>query len=183
DGARFYGISNTFIMLVVASALFVAVAMERRLGAMLIFAAGLFMGFPRLGINIGGSIALFAAAGIWWAITAGRPRDARSVVWGAAVTALVAAVGLAIVLLANRYLPGAPTHATRFVERASGGAGYGVHTLARRLTVGVSQFGHVPAAWIPIVGLPVVLALVLWGAGPIGRACAAAPRWRAATVP
>lgn len=182
DGARFYGISNTFIMLVVASALFVAVHVERPGGAALVFAAGLFMGFPRLGINVGGSIALFAAAGTWWAITAGRPRTWGNVLWGAAVTAGTTSMGLAIVLLANRYLPGTPTHATRFVERAGGDAGYGAHTVLRRLTVGFSQFGHVPAAWIPIVGLPIVLALVLWKPGPIGRGYTGVPRWRDATV-
>ena len=182
DGARFYGISNTFITLVLASALFLAHGLGRRAGVAVLFAAGLFMGFPRLGINIGGGITLFAAAGIWWAITAGRRATARPVVWGAVVTAVVTVAGLAIVLVANRYLPGAATHATRFVQRATGNAGYDWHTLSRRLSVGFSQFGHVPAAYIPIVGLPIVLALVLWGPAPIGRSLERTPRWRDATI-
>jgi hypothetical protein len=85
-----------------------------------------------------------------------------------AVVIAVTALGLGVVLVANRYLPGPPTHATRFVERAGGSLGDRVQAYTDRLQVGVNQVRKVPAALIPLLGLLAVLGLVLARFGPIG---------------
>src|SRR5207253_10475699 len=53
DGVRFYGLPNSFIALLLASALLVAAPFEPFTGFMLLLAAGLFAGFPNLGANAG----------------------------------------------------------------------------------------------------------------------------------
>src|SRR5439155_2620504 len=72
DGARFYGLPNAFIALLLASALFVALPLRPWAGFVVVFAAGLVAGFPRLGADVGGSITLFAAAGLWWTLRSRR---------------------------------------------------------------------------------------------------------------
>jgi hypothetical protein len=177
DGARFYGIPNAFLATLLASALFVACALEPWAGTALLFGAGLFAGFPALGADLGGSATLFLAAGLWWAIrTPGRPISVRLI---AAPLAVV--VGLVIVVAANRLLPGAPTHIAGFVERSGS---RGVWTaFTSRLRVGVGQLGDVPAAWLPMLGLPVILAVSLIAPVPIrgGLSVAGSP-WRETLV-
>jgi hypothetical protein len=162
DGVRFYGLPNAFIGLLLASALFVAVGLEPFAGFLLLLAAGLFAGFPGLGANVGAAITLFVTAGMWWALRTRRRFGLREV----AFVAGTAATGLAAVLLANRYLPGAPTHITGFVQRTEGLEGTW-HAFRRRLDVGFGQIGDVPAALIPLIGLVVVLVLVLAPPRPI----------------
>ena len=107
---------------------------------------------------------LFFAAGLWWVLRT-RPRiGIRELAFVAGLTAL----GLGAVLLANRYLPGTPTHATAFVERTGRGLGGVLREFGARLKVGFGQLGNAPAAWIPLLGLPAVLAVVLRRPGPIG---------------
>jgi hypothetical protein len=86
------------------------------------------------------------------------------------------------VLLANRYLPGAPTHATRFVERTTSRLGSAFSEIRHRLGVGWRMLNAAPAASIPLVGLAVVLGLAIAGPGPIGRGLALVPIWRDALV-
>jgi hypothetical protein len=162
DGVRFYGLPNSFIALLLASALLVAVGLEPFAGFLVLLAAGLFAGFPNLGANVGAATTLFVAAGVWWALRTRRRFGVREV----AFVAGTAAVGLAAVLLANRYLPGAATHISGFVER-TGGLGGTWHAFRRRLDVGFGQIGDVPAALIPLIGLVVVLVLVLAPPRPI----------------
>jgi len=178
DGVRFYGLPNSFIALLLASALLVAVGLEPFTGFMLLLAAGLFAGFPNLGANVGGAITLFVAAGMWWALRTRRRFGLREL----AFVAGTAAVGLAAVLLANRYLPGAPTHITGFVER-TGGIGATWDTLRRRLDVGFGQIGQVPAAVIPLIGLVAVLGVVIARPAPIRSGLDLAGRvWREALI-
>ena len=157
DGVRFYGLPNVFIPLLLGSALFVARTMEPFRGFLLLVAAGLFAGFPSLGADVGGAITLFVAAGAWWVLRV-RPRIG---VREAAFVAGVTAVGLAAILLANRFLPGTPTHAARFVERNGGRLGQAFDVVRQRLGVGAHQVLTQPAALLPLVGLPVILGLVL----------------------
>ena len=91
---------------------------------------------------------------------------------------LTVLVGSAFVLLVNRYLPGTPTHLTRFVEQAGAGAGVADRALDR-LRVGWHQLNHVPAAYAPLVGLAAVLVLALRQPGVVGQGIRAVDRrWR-----
>jgi hypothetical protein len=173
DGARFYGIPNALLCLPLASAMFVAAALPAFAGFLLLVGTALFAGFPSLGADIGGAITIFFAAGLWWVLRTRRRVGIREL----AVVAGVTALGLGAVLLANRYLPGTPTHATRFVERTGGSLGGRLHTYSDRLKVGIDQVRDVPAALIPLVGLFVVLGLTLARPGPIGWGLDRAGRW------
>src|SRR5437879_927393 len=93
---------------------------------------------------------------MWWSVRTRRRFGVREV----AFVAGTARLGVAAVLLASRYLPGAPTHITGFVER-TGGIGATWETLRRRLDVGFGQIGQVPAAAIPLIGLVAVLGVVI----------------------
>ena len=166
DGVRYFGLPNAFIALLMASSLFLAVALRPFPGFALLFAVGLFAGFPSLGANIGASATLFAAAGLWWVLRT-RPRFGLREV---AFVAGLIVVGAGLVLLANRYLPGAPTHATRLVERAGSRFGTAWAQLRRRLGVGLRQLNGTPAAYLPVLGLPVVLAVLVKRPDPVGPA-------------
>jgi hypothetical protein len=185
DGVRYYGLPNAFISILLATALFVAAGLAPVPGFLVLLGAGVFAGFPGVGSDIGGSITLFAAAGIWWVVRAaplhpGNSADRRGWPWLRMAVALVVtvAVGLAIVLLANRFLPGAPTHATRFVERTTGRFGSAASEIRHRVGVGWHMLNAVPAAYIPLVGLAAVFVLAIAGPGPIGRGLALVPMWR-----
>lgn len=178
DGVRFYGLPNAFVAVVLAGALFVASRMEPFRGFALLVAAGLFAGFPSLGANVGGSVALFAAAGLWWVLRTRTRFGLRE----AAFTAGMVALGLGMVLLANRYLGEAPTHATRFVENETT-IGQALRVVADRLSVGIRMLNEVPPAYLPLIGLPVALWLALARPGPIGTGLeAAGEAWRHALV-
>src|SRR5439155_3717594 len=111
DGARFFGLPNTYIGVLLGAGLWLAAALPAYAGFVLLFALGLFAGFPELGADIGGALTLFAAAGLWHGVRV-RPRFG----WREAALALVVVLGgLALVLGANAVLTSAPTHATRFV--------------------------------------------------------------------
>jgi hypothetical protein len=178
DGVRFFGLPNAHIALLLASALFVAAAVQPRAGLALLIGAGLFAGFPALGANIGASITLFFAAGLWWVLRTRRRIGIREI----AVVAGVTLVGLGAVLLANRALPGAQTHATRFVERAGSNTRGAVDIVRHRLGVGVRQVTDQPATLIPLLGLPIVLGLALAAPGAIGRGLGTDPHWRIALI-
>ncbi len=170
DGARFYGLPNAFLGLLLGSGLFVASALPAFPGFLLLVGAGLFAGFPSLGADVGGTITVFFAAGLWWVLRT-RPRvRLREMALVAGVTAL----GLGIVLLANRYLPGVATHATRFVEGKGEGLSGALREIGDRSAVGFDQLWNAPAAWIPLLGLPVVLAMVVRRPGAISRGLDAA---------
>lgn len=164
DGARFFGLPNSFLGLLLASALFVAASLPTFTGFIVLLGAGLFAGFPSLGADIGGAATVLFAAGLWWVLRTRRRFGIKEALFVAGVVAL----GVAAVLLANRYLPGTPTHATRFVERSGGGLGDAVRAYGNRLSVGFEQIREVPAALIPLLGLPIVLGFVLARPGPVG---------------
>jgi hypothetical protein len=176
DGVRFYGLPNAFIALLLASSLFVASRLDPLRGALLLGTAGLFAGFPSLGANVGASIALFFAAGLWWVLRTRRRvglREAAFVIGGVAL-------GLGVVLLANR--AGMPTHATRFVETQTSVGGV-MRVFLDRMESSFRMLADVPAGSIPVLGLPVVLWLALTRRGAIGRGLdAAGEPWRQAIV-
>jgi hypothetical protein len=174
DGVRFYGLPNAFIAMLLASALFVAGRLDPIQGTLLLAAAGLFAGFPWLGANVGASIALFFAAGLWWVL---RTRD-RVGLREVAFVAGVVAVGVGVVLLANRYLAGTPTHVTRFAESDTS-IGDALGVFGRRLRASVRMLNETIGGYVPLLGLPVVLWLAMTRPGPIGRGLdAAGEGWR-----
>jgi hypothetical protein len=176
DGARFYGLPNTDIGLVAGAGVWLAASMPAYAGFVLLFALGLFAGFPELGADIGGALTLFAAAALWVPLMIRRRLG-----WKEALLALaVVAAGLAMVFAANVVLASAPTHATRFVE----GAGQrGVfQTLAERLGTSWRLLTRYPVTWIIALGLPLTLWLALRPPGPMRPAFARHPAWRDAMV-
>ena len=171
DGVRYYGLGNAFIPTLVASSVFVAWPLERTTAVAVLFGAGLVAGFPHLLADVGASITMFAAAGLWWTL-ARRPRpnarEWRTWVRAAVAVGVAVVVGLGIVLLVNRYGPGSPTHATRFVERTHGRLGAAIRDVWHRLGIGVGQIRRYPVGLLPLIGLPVALWLAVRGPGPIG---------------
>ena len=173
DGARFFGLPNFAISPLLASALFVAAGLSTGWGTAVLVAAGLLAGWPSLGADVGGSITLFAAAGLWFAIrrTGGRLRPS-----GVAIAAAVTVAGLGVVLLVSR-LSGTPTHATRFVERTGSRLASAFSTVGERLGVGVRLVARDPAVLLPLIGLVVILWLAVRRPGILRRGLADR-RWR-----
>jgi hypothetical protein len=99
-----------------------------------------------------------------------------------AVVAGVTVAGLAVTLLANRVLPGPPTHATRFVEQTSSRLSHAFTTVGDRLAVGWHMIARNPAAVIPLIGLALALWLVLRRTGPVAEGVALDNRWRDAII-
>ncbi len=177
DGGRFYGLPNAFIGLLIGACLWVAHRLRTSAGVALLVAAALFAGLPYLGSNLGGGVSLFAAAGLWLTV---RER-ARLGVWkglGAFVGFTLG--GLALLLVAHAVSP-FETHVTRFEEQA-GGLGGVFDTFGDRLQVGFDLIARNPFALIPVLGLPVTIAAVLWPPGPLGPSLRRSPAWRDAIL-
>lgn len=158
DGARFYGLPNSALGLLVGAGLLVAASLHPWNGFVVLVGLGLFAGFPDLGADIGGAVTLFAAAGLWLGL-AGRGRLAWREL---GVTLLTVIAGLAVVLAANAWLAERPTHGTRFLQEAQGGGlGSVVTAVLDRLSIGVRLIARAPFTALPVLGLPIVLVLAL----------------------
>ena len=179
DGARFYGLPNAFTALVLAAAVLLAVSLEPFAGFALIFATGLMVGFPRLGADIGGSITLFAASGLWWVLRT-RPRvRVREI----GIVVGVVVLGLAAVLLVNRYWPGTPTHATRFVERSGDSLSSVFSTMRHRFASTFHLMSAQPEAFVPMAGLLLALWVIVARPEPFRSGFElAGPVWRTALL-
>jgi hypothetical protein len=169
DGARFYGLPNAFLHVLLAGGLFLAAMLPAFPGFLVLVGAG----------DVGGAIVLFFSAGLWWVLRTRTRFGLKEVSFVGGVTGL----GLGIVLLANRYLPGTPTHAAAFVEETGNGLGGLVREFGDRLGVALGQVRDVPPAVIPLLGLVVVLALVVTRRGPVGWGLGlAGRRWEHALI-
>jgi hypothetical protein len=173
DGARFYGLPNAFIGLLVGASLFVAQRLRTSAGFVLVVAVALFAGLPCAGANLGGSVALLATAGIWLWV---RERERLGAWRGPTVLVATVVAGMAIVLLAHRLSPFA-THVTRFEETARGIGGVW-QTFTDRLLVGWRLLERNPFGSIPVLGLPVVVFVALRPPAPVREAFDAFPVWR-----
>jgi hypothetical protein len=177
DGVRFYGLPNVFEGLIYGSGLYVAATRKRWKGVALLFALGLFAGFPGLGADLGGALACFAAAGLWLALAEREKRD-TPLIWRLVQGGLLSLGGLIVVLVANRLAP-TPTHITAFTESGGGGI---LHTISSRLGVGWDLLMRNPFGFIPVIGILVLLVIVLKPTKAIGESFAAYPAWRTAML-
>jgi hypothetical protein len=177
DGGRFFGLPNVGIGLLVGAALWVAQRLRVWQGFALLCGVGLFAGLPLLGSNLGGAVTGFAAAGLWLAV---RERRRLGVLRGVAAVALVTIAGTAAILVAHAISP-VETHVSRFEETA-GGLGGILERVADRLEVGVDLIARSPAALVPVLGLPVALAVVLRPPAAIRASFAGRPAWRDAVL-
>ncbi|MBI4260051.1 MAG: hypothetical protein HY658_05750 [Actinobacteria bacterium] len=178
DGARFYGLPNVFIGLLLAGGVFVAAVLPPVLGAAILFLGGLFAGLPDIGANHGGAITLFAASGLWLALRVRGRLGWREALLVAAVVAL----GLGLVLGANVLATDRPTHGSAFLEEAGRSPGTILATAARRLLIGWRLMLSAPPIAIPFLLLPVLCWLVVSGPGIVGEALSRHPAWRDALV-
>jgi hypothetical protein len=176
DGARFFGLPNTYIGVLAGAGIWLAAALPAYTGFVLLFGLGLFAGFPELGADIGGALTLFAAAGLWFGL-----RVRRRFAWQEAAIALaVVVLGMALVFGANVWLSSAPTHATRFVEGA--GNRNLIETITDRLSTSWDLLTRYPLTWIVATGLPICLWLALRPPSRMRRAFDHHPEWRDAMV-
>ena len=178
DGARFYGLPNGYFAFLLGSALLAAAALPPYPGFVLVMGAGLVAGFPSLGADIGGAVTLFAAGGLWLVLRTRRRVRGPEV----ALVGTITVAGLSVVLLVNRFLPGTPTHATRFVERSVGSPKGAFDVITDRLDTGFAMIRDVPVAVLPLISVVVILALVIRRVGSVGRGMELDPRWPAFVV-
>jgi hypothetical protein len=144
QGARFYGLGNTYAGVLMAAVLLLASRLPALGGAALIAGAGLFAGLPGLGTDLGSAATLFVAAGLWYALRVRDRLGLREV-----ATAVAAAVlGTAAVVAAHVLIPGVSTHVSGAVE-----SGDLVGTVLRRLAIEIRVTSAVPAAWLIPVAL------------------------------
>ncbi len=171
DGARWYGLPNAFEGVLLGAALYVSARLKPYSGFVLLFAVGLFDGLPNLGADLGGALVMFVAAGLWLGLRGkGRLR------WRELeMTALVVVLGMAIVLVANRFAA-LPTHGTRFVENASH-EGL-VRVLVDRLAIGWRLLVRNPFGFIPLLLLPLSLWVTLRPPRALAAGFARYPQWR-----
>lgn len=174
DGARFYGLPNVFIGVLLGGALVVAAVLPARGGAALLVAAGLFAGLPGMGSNVGGATTLLAGAGLWWSLRTAS--DGRIGLRGLLAAAIATAAGLAAIAIAHVLAP-TPTHVTAFVRSGGGVAGFASRYIDR-LAIGARMLAEQPFAWVPVIGLLVMLRVLWRPPGAIRDAFAERPVWR-----
>jgi hypothetical protein len=174
DGARFYGMPNIAIGLLLGAGVFVATVLPAVVGFILLFFVGLFVGLPDIGANLDGALTLFVAAGLWLALRT-RPRFG----WvEAGMVILTAVLGMVLVFLAHAFLTDAPTHGSRFIEDSGGGVLGILGLFGRRLADSWALLIDVPFAFIPVIGLPIVLIVTVKGPGVVGESLERHPEWR-----
>lgn len=178
DGGRFFGLPNVFIGLLLGASLYVACRLRPVPGFVLILAVGLFAGLPSAGSNLGGAVSLFAAAGLWLVLRTRARLGWREL----AMAGGVMVVGMAVVLLAHRFLTATPTHVTRFEEVAGRNLGDVWGKFADRMSVGWRLVVRNPFAIVPVLGIPATLAAVLRPPGPVKEPLARHPVWRDALL-
>lgn len=174
EGVRFYGMGNAFAGVYMAGAILLAARIPPVNGMALLVAAGLLAGLPGFGAELGTSLTLFAAAGLWYMFRVRRRFGLRDVATAGAVTI----VGLAAILVIHRFSP-VPTHVTRVVQDAPGDF---LSVFGRRLALNVRNTNAIPSNWLIVALLPVGLAVAWKRLGPFGSMLHRAPAWRDAAV-
>jgi hypothetical protein len=177
DGGRFYGLPNVFLGVLIGSSLWVAHRLSTAGGVALLVAVGLFAGLPYVGSDFGGGFSLFAAAGLWFAV---RERRRLGLWKGIGVVVAVTLLGTAVILAAHAVSP-LETHVTEFEQDVSGLGGV-VERFWDRLQVGFDLVARNPFALVPVLGLPVAIAAVLWPPEPLRPSLERSPAWRDAIL-
>lgn len=170
EGARFFGLGNAYVGVLLAGAVLVAARLPVAGGAALLAGAGLFVGLPRLGSNLGGAITLFAATGLWIAL---RSRGRLRLPEIAMATAVTAAGALAVIA-AHALIPAVDTH----IAGAAEAPGDALEVLGRRLGINVRVTSEIPVAWLLPPALAGGVALAWRRVRPLDRH----PAWRDACV-
>lgn len=174
DGARFYGMPNVEIGLVLGASLWLAAVVPTWWGFTLLVGVALFAGLPFAGANLGGAVTLFAAAGIWPGIRRGRP-GWRDVALAFAVTA----IGVVVIVLANRVLSTTPTH---IADAGKDGVAALWPTFVDRLAIGWRLIERNPFAIVPVAGVLATLLAVIRPPDSIAASLDRRPAWRAGLV-
>jgi hypothetical protein len=174
DGGRFYGMPNVETGLLLGASLWVAAVLPTAAGFALLAGAGLFAGLPFAGADLGGAVTMFAAAGMWPAVRA-RRHGWRDVALAIGVTV----VGVGLVVVANRSLPGAPTHISAASDDGLSGA-WG--TFVHRLGIGIELIRLNPFAIVPVIGVVATLVAVLRPPPAVAPSLERRPAWRAALL-
>lgn len=177
DGGRFYGLPNVCIGLLVGACLWVAQQLRTSAGFGLLVGVALFAGLPFLGANLGGAVTLFAGAGLWVAV---RERERLGVWKGIGAFLGTTVPGTAAILLSHAISP-IETHVTRFEEQVSGLGGV-LEKFVDRLQVGFDLIARNPLALIPVLGLPVAIAVVLRPPAALRPSLEHNPAWRDAIL-
>lgn len=162
EGVRFYGLGNTQAGILLAGAVLGAARLPAWGGVALLIAAGLFAGLPFLGADLGGALALFLAAALWFALQVrGRLGWREWVMAGGAIV-----VGSILIVGAHLVLP-PTTHIANAVKDASGPGGL-VREFLDRLTNNVRITSAVPVLWLTVVGLPAWMLVAMRRPGAFG---------------
>jgi hypothetical protein len=177
QGERFFGLGNSYAGELLGGALLVAAVISMRAGLVLLVAAALFAGLPFLGADLGGGSALFIVAGLWFLLRRERRADLRAL----AIAAVGSLAGIALLILANRYVSPWPTHIGQSVENANGPLGV-LDVLRDRLVENIHITTPTPWTWIALLALPAFLLVAWTRAGPFRPHLQAHPAWRDACV-
>lgn len=169
QGARYYGLGNTYAGVLLAGALLLASRLPALGGAALLVGAALFAGLPGMGADLGSAATLFVAAGLWYALRVRERVGVREALAVAGATAL----GTGAVVAAHVLIPGVSTHVSGAV-----GSGDLLGIVARRLAIEVRVTSEVPAAWLILPALVIGGVIAARRLGPLDRL----PAWRDATL-
>jgi hypothetical protein len=176
DGGRFFGMPNAMIGLVLGAALSVALRLSPSAGAALLAGCALVAGSPWTGANFGAAITLFAAAGLWLGVRAGRPWWLIAVLTGA-----ITVGGMAAISVMHRFLTDRPTHITSFLDD-TGGPIAAIERFVDRLGIGFDLIVDSPFALVPVIGTLVLLIVVLRPPASLAATFAASDAWHDALL-
>jgi hypothetical protein len=171
-GVRFTGLGNAAAGIVLAGSVLWAARLSPWPGVGLLAGAALFAGFPFLGADLGGGVALFGVTGLWYGWRVRGRLDPAAVVF-----AVGAAVAGALLLVSVHALWPEPSHVARAVE-----SGALVGAFLDRLESNVRATAEIWPVWLTVLGLPAWLLVAARGWGPFREPLARWPWWRAGVI-
>jgi hypothetical protein len=171
-GVRFYGLGNSASGIVLAGAVLVAAGLGPRSGGALLAATALFAGLPLLGSDLGGGVALFAVAGLWYGWRVRGRLDPAT----AGIAAAAGLIGAGVLVTAHALWP-STTHVARAVE-----AGGVVRAFGDRFASNLRATTAIWPVWLTVIGLPAWALVAGRMAGPFRKVLARDPRWRVGVI-